>query len=71
MSLRNYANKEKYYDDNHKKLFFLHAELEPNTLICQKKFQRTQEHIFTFLMDTTKHGEMERNGAVRIKSNQN
>ena len=22
-------------------------------------------------MDTTKHGEMERNGAVRIKSNQN
>ena len=25
---------------------------------------------FFFLMDTTKHGEMGRNGAVRIKSNQ-
>ena len=29
-SIRNYANEKKIHDDNHK-IFFLFAELEPNT----------------------------------------
>ena len=47
-SIRNYANEKKIHDDNHKKWFFLLAELERNTLIYYKKFQRTREHIFIF-----------------------
>ena len=48
MSIRNYANKEKYYDDNHKKFFFLHAELEPNTLICRKNFKELKSIFSLF-----------------------
>ena len=33
--------------------------------------KNSEAYFHFFLMDTKKHGEMGRNGAVRIKSNQN
>ena len=73
MSIRNYANKEKYYDDNHKKIIFFTCRTRTEHFNLLEKISKNSRAYFHFFNG---YNETWRNGTKwgrqnQIKSNQN